>query len=58
MKAMEYYEKSSELGNSHCMYNLGLIYNSGKYGNQDLKKAIEYFEMATERNNESRARCS
>lgn len=44
-QAESHYLKGAELGNTHCMYMLGFMYQFG-YVHHDLKKAEEYFLLA------------
>lgn len=49
-KAQKYYLAGIDLGNSDCMFNLGLLYYNGilDNGKPDFKNAVRYFEMAAE----------
>lgn len=46
-KAIEWYEKAAEKGDSAAMNNLGAIYENVRY--KDLGKAIEWFENAAKK---------
>ena len=39
-KAIELYQRSSDMGNSAAMVNLGLLYKNGTGVAKDMKKAI------------------
>ena len=45
-KAIEYQNKSSKLGNTYALCNLGVSYEYGKGVEKDLSKAIEYYEKS------------
>ena len=45
-KAVEWYEKSANLGCSTAMYNLGTSYNNGRGVTKDLNQAREWFTKA------------
>ena len=45
-KAVEWFEKSANLGNSAAMYNLGKFYKNGRGVTKDLNKAREWFTKA------------
>ena len=47
-KAMEWYEKATELGNPSAMNNIGYLYQNGLGVEQDYKKAMEWYEKAVE----------
>lgn len=47
-KAMDWWEKSAELGNANALYNLGVMYINGHGVQQDTYKAIDYFTKAKE----------
>lgn len=49
-KAIDLYEKASDLGNVFAMYYYGLMYYSGEGVEQDFAKAAELFSRASERN--------
>ena len=50
-KAVDYYEKSIKLGNTSSMYNLALIYETGKEGvEKNIKKSVELYMMASNLN--------
>ena len=50
-KALEYYERSAELGNSYALNNLGRLYENGYGVEVDYKKAMEYYEKSAEKGN-------
>lgn len=50
-KAMYWYEKATEQGESHAPYNLAQLYRTGKGGSQDKKRAVKYYALAAERGN-------
>lgn len=41
-----YYELAAKLKNVDAIYTLGSIYENGRFGFQDYKKAVEYYELA------------
>ena len=45
-KAVEYYERAANLGNSDALYNLGVCYYKGYGVEQNYTKAIKYYERA------------
>lgn len=45
-KAIEFYEKGVQLGNSDSMYELGFIYDKGEFIQKDNKMAIHLYEKA------------
>lgn len=45
-KALEYFQKAAELGVSHAMNYLGLIYDSGEIVTQNHKIAVDWFYKA------------
>lgn len=45
-KALEYYQKASDLGNSSAMINLAFLYKEGKGVEKSDEKAIEYSQKA------------
>lgn len=45
-KALEYFQKSAELGNDTAMLNLGLLYFNGELVDRDYQVAFEYFNNA------------
>jgi TPR repeat protein len=45
-KAFHYIKKASSLGHFHATFLLGWIYEFGKIVNDDITKAIEYYELA------------
>lgn len=47
LKARNYFELSSKLGNSNAYLNLGLLYSDGLGVKQDYLKAKEYYEKNT-----------
>lgn len=50
-KAIEYYIKAAEQGDSRAMFNLALHYEQGDGVEQSTEKAVEYYQMATELGN-------
>ena len=50
-KAMEWYNKEAELGNSSAMNNIGWLYENGLGVEQDYAKAMEWYEKAAELGN-------
>ena len=52
-KALEYYKKSAEKGDSIAQNTLGSFYKFGKYLEKDLAKAIYWYNKAAESGNES-----
>ena len=46
-KAVEYYKKASELGNSVAMCNLGYCYEKGIGVEQDISQAIEFYQKSS-----------
>ena len=47
-KAIKWYTKSAEQGNSCAQSNLGCFYESGYFGvKKDLKKAIQWYKKAS-----------
>lgn len=51
-KAMEWYEKAVEHGNTNAMNSIGVLYASGAGVEQDSAKALEWFEKAAELKND------
>ena len=49
-KAIEYFKKAYELGNSAAAYRIGALYYEGKLLPKDYKKAIEWFNKGVEKN--------
>ena len=49
-KAMEYYQKSADMGNTKAWIDLGGIYYNGDGVSQDYNKAMEYFRRAADEN--------
>lgn len=45
-KALEYFQRSAELGNDTAMLNLGLLYFNGELVDRDYQVAFEYFNNA------------
>ena len=45
-KAIEYYSKAADIGNSTSFYNLGLLYEGGFGVVKNLPKASEFYEKA------------
>ena len=45
-KAIEWYEKSANQGNTKAQFNLGIMYANGQGVIQDKKRAKEYFRKA------------
>ncbi len=52
-KAVEYYQKASELGHKNAMFNLALRYTRGEGVEQSFEKAIEYYQKASELGHEN-----
>jgi hypothetical protein len=50
-KAMYWYEKATEQGESHAPFNLAQLYRTGKGGIQDKNRAVKYYTLAAERGN-------
>jgi len=44
-KAIEYYQRASDMSNAMAAYNLGVCYMNGAGVTQDKNKAIEYFQL-------------
>jgi TPR repeat protein len=45
-KAVEWYEKSANLGCSHAMHNLGNCYKNGRGVTKDVNQAREWYTKA------------
>lgn len=50
LKAIEYYEIASAMGNSHAISNLGYCYLYGRGIQKDEQKALLYFSIAASKN--------
>lgn len=50
-KAIQFYKKASELGDSKAQYRLGRIYYEGKFVEQNIKKSIFYFNSSANAKN-------
>ena len=48
-EAIEWFEKSADLGLEYSQYELGYYYYSGKYEPVDYEKALKYFKMCQTR---------
>ena len=48
-KAMEWYEKASELGETDAMLSLGRMYECGEGVKKDLQKAAQWYRKAQEK---------
>lgn len=48
IKAMEYYEKSAELGNITAMNQIGYMYGKGNGVEKDRVKSLEWYEKAAD----------
>lgn len=55
-KAVEYFKRSSALGNSAASYNLGLKYYNGKETEVDLEETKKWFRLAKEQGDVSALR--
>lgn len=51
-KALKYYKKSAELGNSNAQYNLGILYVMGKGIKHDRLKAYQWWNKAAKQGHE------
>ncbi len=51
-KALEWWEKSAELGNATAMNNIGWLYQKGYGVEQDYAKALEWYEKSAELGND------
>ena len=51
-KAVFWYKKAVNLGNSIAMYKMGTLYEKGALGEVDVKKAIEYYRLSADRKNQ------
>lgn len=51
LTAQKYYTQAAKLGNSQAMCNLGYIYEYGRTGQRDYKKAFYCFKMAADKDN-------
>jgi len=51
-KAIEYFQLSSQQGNSVAQYNLGYMYLNGYGVNKDYSKAIELYKLAAQNGDE------
>ncbi len=49
LKALEWYEKSAELGNINAMYQIAIMYRDGRGPKPDNAKFIEWLKKAAER---------
>jgi hypothetical protein len=45
-KALEYFEKATELGDVDAQFNLGILYYDGNGVEKDMKKAVYHWEQA------------
>ena len=52
-KAVEWYTKAAEKGNSSAMYNLGYCFQRGKGVEQNRTKAVEWYTKAQDAGNEN-----
>ena len=51
-KGVYYLQQSSENGFTQASFILGFLYHKGELVNQDIKKSIEYYKLASSFNNE------
>ena len=51
-KAVEWYTKAAEKGNSDAMYQLGHIFEMGEGVEQNLAKAVEWYTKAQDAGDE------
>lgn len=51
LTAQKYYTQAAKLGNAQAMCNLGYIYEYGRTGQRDYKKAFYCFKMAADKDN-------
>ena len=47
-KAMEWYQKAVDLGDTLAMCNIGVLYENGYGVKQDYQKALEWYQKAAE----------
>lgn len=47
-KAMEWYQKATENGNTDAQYSIGYMYENDLGVNKDYKKAVEWYTKAAD----------